>query len=109
MYLQMVALWILNYLSYTGLLSEGTSIGDVNWARVTKSLPRSTSEQSQEPHDAGSLLDARGPEDSDEVLDDAVQEKEEESNATIIANDFSSIYNCVLYGLPHITLTASPS
>ena len=90
-------------------MSEGTTIGDVNWAHVTESLPGSTSEQSQEPLDAGSqfsLKDTKSPEDSAEVLEDTVQE--EESSATITTVDFSSKYNCVLYGLPHITLIAPP-
>lgn len=102
-----ISLTVINILiiSSTGLLSEGTTVGDVVWTHIAGSLSSSTSEHSQKTVDAGSQSSVKDSEESTEVLAGTVQD---ENKATIATVDYSSVYNCVLYGVPHIAMVAPP-
>ncbi|XP_064381874.1 cilia- and flagella-associated protein 46-like [Halichondria panicea] len=85
-----------------GLLSEGITIGELNWSRIRSSFECSstTSDQNEiDPQNKTSLKSADG---GAEVCSE--QETTEDAQTV----DYSSTYNYVLYGLPHVNLI-SPS
>ncbi len=84
---------------FTGLLSEGITIGELNWSRIRSSFDCSstTSDQDEiDPQNKTSLKDA----------DDGAEQETTQDARTV---DYSSTYNYVLYGLPHVNLITPPS
>ncbi len=90
---------IMLYVYFAGLLSEGVSVGELNWSRIRSLLPGSEADNDEDiaPQSKTNLTDT-----NEECL-----KQEDESTQDKEPIDYTFLYNCVIYGLPHISLIAT--
>ena len=86
---------------FTGLLSEGITIGELNWSRIRSSFDCSSTTSDQDEIDPQNKTSLKDADDGAEVC------SQQEQDAQTV--DYSSTYNYVLYGLPHVNLITPPS
>lgn len=83
---------------HAGLLSEGFTVGELNWSHIRNSFSGSPTEA-----DNNEDIAVHSKTNLTEIVEEC-SKQEDEGTPDKEALDYSSLYNCVVYGLPHINL-----
>lgn len=84
------------------MLSEGNTIGKLNWARI-RSPFHTPLVKVEEEVAADCKLNLNSAENEDETGEIPAESSQEETDSV----EYSSIFNTIVYGLPHINLIAT--